>query len=556
MKRPDIKTSTDLIAGFVVQNKYEIMFEKKKDDPKYDYSIDQDKLQIFLSKYTEESRPEMQNYINNILYVTLDKFIYRFTKLCDLYNSIKTSQDIYVIILLKPNSATSDIYKTSNVWTSFLSILVGFKYDYIFDYVFSESKTDPEHNFMSYFKEQFKNIRGKNIHLFSCDDCSYSGSQLKEVVKKLTEHTETLSNFNECNFYYSVIIPYVAQGKNVKIYNSDDRERAYEEKQPVPDAIPLKITSHPKGGCVIDYMKQFNDEIKNASHISKSSMYGNWLIYFQFKSADSVSVPVDLLNGKLMSDNNVFKLVDEKDKQKCVNFIKNCSVIVESEEKCIDAARGGCPFGWYKTIEYSYFCVNMTDMMSLSVPSRAVVADMNCNATQFYLDYQLNNILRTLKKKHGKYEIKREIPSLVYDVIFTKTSEEELPDNLYFYFIDDNADYVDVKTPLSQYNIVTVKINGGKYRTAIDMHNYSNYLFHSKEEIRDYVLLCKNIYGKTYYIDNFTNVKTHIMATIKNYKEINSDTAYRIYAYHGNDLVLCLYDRAETVRNKLIVYCD
>jgi hypothetical protein len=152
--------------------------------------------------------------IDKVRYVSKNEFQKLVQELCIRYNEVKNKDDIYVLLYTPFFDMTGTLtYKnksnfyTTNIAGQFL------KFDYIFDLTNENTKD----KLGKIILDKISKIKAtsKNIYLYICDDCSYSGKQIHELIINLVvskfiftldEDSEEIIN---PNIYIRLIIPFI-----------------------------------------------------------------------------------------------------------------------------------------------------------------------------------------------------------------------------------------------------------------------------------------------------------------------------------------------------------
>lgn len=341
----DVK-DTELIKEFMKEN-YEKLFNIK------DHSINSEKLKTYLSYYANDSdKEEIKSIVEKITYISNEMFYEKMKNLCELNNSKKGENDIYILLytpVVDMTGATGFFVKSN----FFASVMAGnllnvdyvidmttdlgkklsdakFEEDYILNkldslnlYKKTETITESEDSvpvedpftgtIIGYKKKKIWNIEhntfGKSIYIYIADDCSYSGKQLKDLI--------SLFSFPP-SIKIRLLIPYVLNQKMFTLF---------------PDRID---------NLGID---QIVDNVK----IIKKNSYGKSFLYFASKIADSHSLDYDassILHGVIPYKKDIETLPEAPHQYSILN---NCDVINYDKTKFIK-----CPDREYGKIDHTF----------------------------------------------------------------------------------------------------------------------------------------------------------------------------------------------------------
>jgi len=333
-------SETQLIKEFVDEN-----YQKLITFP--DYSIDEKRKEEYIMKHLDEDLQYIiRKLVNKIKYVSIEEFNYKIKEICDIYNLLKNTNDSYIIII--PPQIVSgldvNIFRKSNFYVTLLTTKY-LNYDHILDL----SKIN-ENEFIDKINK-LTNITDKKIHLFIADDCSYSGLQIKNFINKFSS-TYDLSNFKLC-----IIIPFFL---NEEIFK--ELIDKYKIPKEIIDCIHknnldvVNIYDLYESEDIKQRLQILSEKYEISKNIIKSPQYffgDNYLLYFNFRTADFLSANQIILAGKLidkLGKINKSNTIFNNDDESYYPFIKNCNNIKfwrfsEYPE---------CPYKLYDKIEYTF----------------------------------------------------------------------------------------------------------------------------------------------------------------------------------------------------------
>jgi hypothetical protein len=312
------------------------------------FPISDRKIQEFIDSTTNiDEKNDNIELIKNVKHISNAEFINQIRSLCNRYNQSKKSDDIYILLYTPffdftgagKYSQKSNFYAT-NIAGNFLN------YDYIFD--MTDNKFHFLLDYIIYSKIKALNLNKKNIYFYICDDCSYSGTQLEQLINGLNIFN-IFDDIDLINKYIRLrlIIPYILSNFDKYIYystlseyfiNNFNRKKFIDGLRTFNNSIYIKVKKNYsdkiyKDGKIISkdeyqkyQMNQFllsilppntdlnklrnewfydyknillidiepikdiliknNKSVKKSNDILKKSDSKNWLIYFDFKIGD------------------------------------------------------------------------------------------------------------------------------------------------------------------------------------------------------------------------------------------------------------------------------
>jgi hypothetical protein len=350
----------ELFKQFINQNKDKILFQNEQ---MTDHQIDTEKVKTYLSYYQDRNTQQLLGeIIGKINYVSFDLFLKKIKEMCDIYMREKTKDDIYILLLTSLSTYTTDDrrYYKSTIWISYLVALL---HNDLFDYVFDKVNLQYAslERITQLFSDQYKsiNLSGKKVTFFFCDDCSYSGLQLfnvidntNDLINMLVGYTEQYigqtinkdyrQNLEGCQFRFSLIVPYIIAFKQNNNWLTEGTPKSLY----LPSEIIKLINNNRKEVSILSDILIKNTTVMNIIEDSDPVVYRTligWhyypLIYFQFRSPDNKSVPIYMFSGGLLSE----KLTEKGKEIEKYPFVRNC------EKKYLE-----CPSGLYANIQYTY----------------------------------------------------------------------------------------------------------------------------------------------------------------------------------------------------------
>jgi len=276
-------------------------------------------------------------------YVTYDIFNSKIKTLCNMINNNKTLNDIYILVL--PEDPIGFVWEKSNLWVSLLSILNDLKIDAFLD-LSNYKKTMGDENNIKYARELLfdkilidKDLTNKKINFIICDDCVYSGNQIKNIFNTIINIINKAYKTHKTNIKYKIIplIPYILSDDTFKMINADifnistDMIEFIDTTRKEIKTINTVLNNPDTNFFTTHLINQYID----------SNNYHNNLIYFQFKSADNLSVPTWLYSGNL----EIAKKHDDT--------INVSETYVSVKNNCPNI-KDDCPTGLYKNLKYTY----------------------------------------------------------------------------------------------------------------------------------------------------------------------------------------------------------
>jgi len=326
------------IKEFVDENKDLITFKNELKD----YNLNTSE---FLNKINDsEIKETIKLLFDATTYVTFDEFNKKIKNICDIVNESKNINDIYILVL--PNEKNNYIWHKSNLWVSFMSVFNGLNIDIVFDISNSERSTVYQDN-ETYMCELLfnkllinQNLDNKNINFIICDDCAYSGHQINGIFKYLENDITNVykkHNIGKHATSYKIIpiIPYILSDITMKLIQNKNVFNISEKLMTLYTDVRSNIKTISSALIGKKPNKLIDDIIGNNNNMR------NNLIYFQFKAADGLSVPVWLYSGNIQ----YMKKYD--------NSINCDKEYISVKNNCTDNGRD-CPSGLYKEIKYTY----------------------------------------------------------------------------------------------------------------------------------------------------------------------------------------------------------
>lgn len=338
------------------ENKDKIYMEKKEN-----YRLDYKEGKKWAdSQGDRESRLFANKIIEYTSYISFNEFINEIQTICEsyikFYNQNKFKKDVFILIV--PFKLSK-----SNFWVSLLS------FTYLKD-IISDIYNDITSVYNDILDEKSK-LYNKKIRCIVCDDCSYTGNQLYEIVSidsttlkyknKPTEPNrykkgwltwnettsldskKIINNINIDKFSVDVIIPWMTNNAIEKI-----KSLHYVKISKLINRVPL-FSEYIDTNSIPNYI---------LSEFKKTFQYHNQItcIYFDHKIADAVSTFNKIYNTAPLFN---YKITDRR-----IGFIENCKNIkilpddVDIYDYYLDTGKEtsleNCPSTFYKKIKYTY----------------------------------------------------------------------------------------------------------------------------------------------------------------------------------------------------------
>ena len=167
----------------------------------------------YIECYYEPFRSLIEILMNNIKYETFESFYEKMIIMIDILKSIKTDNDIYVLIFKLPESKetlrNNNLLTKSNIWCN---NLVGLNMIEQIDYLFEQLNIETTVDFV---REIELKHPGKNIVFINADDCSYSGNQLQDYINNILK---IKSNFAHNKIQFITLVPFIINKKILNFY--------------------------------------------------------------------------------------------------------------------------------------------------------------------------------------------------------------------------------------------------------------------------------------------------------------------------------------------------
>lgn len=187
------------------------------------YPISETKKQYFINTFTDESEKKIiTDLVNHVRHVSNEEFNNLIKELCDKYNEVKKENDVYILVYIPKMGSGSggSLYNTKSSF--YVTNIAGqyLRYDYIID--ITETKTEMETYSSSLILKKdliLKKINDlkietdKNIYLYFCDDCSYTGEQINKIKTDFMMPFEDSLLKMYTHFYCRFIIPFILNKK-------------------------------------------------------------------------------------------------------------------------------------------------------------------------------------------------------------------------------------------------------------------------------------------------------------------------------------------------------
>lgn len=331
-------SETEIIKSFLQQN-------PNITDQIGDFPID-------LEKAKKLSKIHSKEVIDTVRYVPKNEFKQLIQELCIRYNTVKEKDDIYILLytpFFEGNGA--DNYKDKS---NFYTTNIAGQY-LMFDYIFDLTYLTIQETICEIILNKLEKIdrTNKKIYLYICDDCSYSGKQTHALIEQLgvskfifTKNDHDPNEIINPNIYIRLIIPFILTrlddyldlsqitdnikkrfNKDIFTPKHNDTNMKFSSMKYSPKNIKEwdnekfdNLLSSIKGELtiedniwienIIDFYKDNLENIlmldiepikdiliRNKKSVGNESGQTNmWLIYFDHKLADNVSVNLGILS--------------------------------------------------------------------------------------------------------------------------------------------------------------------------------------------------------------------------------------------------------------------
>lgn len=243
------------------------------------YPICSIKKQQFINKYSEpKDKSIVTELVNCVKHVSNIEFDSLIKELCNKYNEVKEDNDIYILIYI-PNMGSGSggrlYYEKSSFYVTHIAAKY-LNYDYIID-ITEKDIISLDYASVSKISNKIKSLNiteDKNIYLYFCDDCSYSGQQIMLIITKfMNSLKESICNPVNC-FYSRFIIPFILDKQVYRFINHQSK-------------ITNSIKNNFNKRNLYLKIKKATNEYKNSIKINE--------YYNIFKEFVDIPIPIDII---------------------------------------------------------------------------------------------------------------------------------------------------------------------------------------------------------------------------------------------------------------------
>jgi hypothetical protein len=213
------------MSNFVESSINETLLIKKFIDSNKDihnqigsYPISEAKKQNFINSFVDESEKTIiTDLVNHVKHVSNDEFNNLIKELCDKYNEVKKENDVYILVYIPHMGSSTGALTYYNKSSFYVTNIAGqyLQYDYIIDLTGNVINDDIKNLIFNKITDLQIEIN-KNIYLYFCDDCSYSGEQILKIKTSFMKSLEQSISEKQNLFYYRFIIPFIL---NKRVFN-------------------------------------------------------------------------------------------------------------------------------------------------------------------------------------------------------------------------------------------------------------------------------------------------------------------------------------------------
>ena len=372
-----LKLNKCLFDEFVKENKNKLFNMP-------DHSIDQVRKETYINLHNNLFvQSVVRELVNNIKYVDIKEYSEKVKEICDAYNEVK-KDNIYILLFVY-DFINQNTHTKSNFYSTIITSLY-LNYDYVIN-INMKDYIKNKQLFMELINDiaTLKNIEKTKIYFFICDDCVYSGEQIGTLYNYFLLFFDT---YQERDTHCKFIIPYILnlETRNIIIDVCKPLCQMYETIIN-RNSNEIKMTADIIKVCNIKYEQEYTKYVKycqenNLQKYDNDTVFDrfgkNYLIYFNFKFADYMSINQMIISGKIIrllktdvnpQNNKYYHFINDENISKTINwkntyyypFIKNCIEAPINWDKFYYISEI-CPYKLYKDIKYTYLGINLNLM--------------------------------------------------------------------------------------------------------------------------------------------------------------------------------------------------
>ena len=463
--------------------------------PSISYPLNKTNIESYLASYNSEAiRHILRILFNNTIHISYNTFqTSLYTQFESFINYCK-NKNITKISLYLDNVDENAITQKSNFWVA----------QHFYQYL-KTNNIKLKINII-YNKENIKFLNNKELILI-LDDCSYTGEQLSSILKD-----DFKSDYRVYNIY--ILIAYISNNAMTKI------------KLNIPQNINIVFSEYNK---IIEnfYSLLTPIQIKLAEFLQIKDKY---LIYFDHKLADCVSIYTEIYSGKIIGTEEV------------IPVINNCEEFNTIDD--IDILKPKCPITPYKIDSKDYEkyrgkikrLETLTTFSSVREEKDEILVNYNDLLDKIPKTSYVSSFIKTINSrlKKSKFTIKSE--TILYKLMQNfpliplynyKLSTEKIEE--YYTKINDEKLLNIIKTIID--NIIYI--------------NYSDYIKNLRDKIIDLLNLLKD-----------TKRTSNIKLYIYNIVSTNRWVSQILYHSFGEIKIEIIENIQEIKEGDFVIYAD